>query len=89
MDIKEMRQFPDGELLKEIEKARRELFRMRFRGKGKDIENPGALRRLRKDIARMQTVLSERRAARARRERSARVLATEASAAQSGGGTAG
>ncbi len=86
-----MRQFPDAELLKELEKARRELFGMRFRGKGKDIENPGALRQLRKDIARMCTVLSERRAARARRERTDRAAAAsaEGSSAQDPGGASG
>lgn len=59
MNIKEMRQLPDEELLLEIEKARDKVFRMRFQGKGKDLENPGQLKALKKDIARMFTVLNQ------------------------------
>jgi large subunit ribosomal protein L29 len=61
MNIKEMRQLPDDELRSEIDKARDKVFRMRFQGKGKDLENPGLLGTLKKDIARLETVLSERR----------------------------
>ncbi len=59
MNIKEMRQLPDEELVLEIEKARDKVFRMRFQGKGKDLENPGQLQALKKDIARMFTVLNQ------------------------------
>lgn len=65
MNIKEMRQLPDDELRTEIEKTREKVFRMRFQGKGKDLENSGHLRAMKKDIARMHTVLAERGAARA------------------------
>lgn len=61
MNIKEMRQLPDDELRAEIDKARDKVFRMRFQGKGKDLENPGLLGTLKRDIARFETVLSERR----------------------------
>ena len=61
MNIKEMRQLPTEELVNEIEKTREKVFRMRFQGKGQDVENPGQLRGLRKDIARLNTVLSERK----------------------------
>lgn len=88
MDVKEMRQLPDEELQKEIDAAREKLFRMRFRGKGKDVENPGALRQLRKDIARMYTILSERRIARAAARR-ARKGAEEARAAEPRGSSGG
>jgi large subunit ribosomal protein L29 len=60
MNIKEMRDLPDEELRKEIDKARDKIFRMRFQGKGKDLENPGLLKLLKKDIARLSTVLHER-----------------------------
>jgi large subunit ribosomal protein L29 len=59
MNIKEMRELPDEELVLEIEKARDKVFRMRFQGKGKDLEKPGELKALKKDIARMFTVLNQ------------------------------
>ena len=61
MNIKEMREMPTEELLSEIEKTREKIFRMRFQAKGKDLENPGLLKSLKKDIARMYTVLNQRK----------------------------
>ena len=60
--IKEIRALPSEELNAEITKAREKVFKLRFHGKGKDLENPGELKALRKDIARLFTALSERRA---------------------------
>jgi large subunit ribosomal protein L29 len=60
MDLKEMRELPNEELRSEIEKARERVFKMRFQGKGKDLENPGEYKALRKTIARLHTVLGER-----------------------------
>ena len=53
---------PSEELLVEVEKTREKIFRMRFQGKGKDLENPGLLKRLKRDVARLYTVLNERKA---------------------------
>jgi large subunit ribosomal protein L29 len=58
-----MREMPTDELLTEIEKTREKIFRMRFQAKGKDLENPGLMKRLKKDVARMYTVLNERKGA--------------------------
>lgn len=85
METKELRQLPDDELRREIEKAREKVFRMRFQGKGKDLENPGLYRGLRKDIARMQTVLSERKLAR-EKSRKAAPAAIPAETTAGGGG---
>jgi large subunit ribosomal protein L29 len=63
MNIKELRQLPDEELLSEIDKTGEKVFRMRFQGKGKDLENPGQLKVLKKEIARMYTILNERKKA--------------------------
>lgn len=60
MDLKEMRELPNEELHSEIVKAREKVFKMRFQGKGKDLENPGEYKALRKAIARLHTVLRER-----------------------------
>ncbi len=58
--IKEIRALPNEELHREITKIRDKVFKMRFQGKGKDLENPGQMRALKRDIARMYTVLCER-----------------------------
>lgn len=60
MQISEMREYPPAELRTELQKARDKVWKMRFQAKGEPIENPGALRQLRKDIARMLTVLREK-----------------------------
>ena len=55
-----MRELPNEELKSEIVKAREKVFKMRFQGKGKDLENPGEYKALRKAIARLHTILRER-----------------------------
>ena len=66
MDIQEIRTLPDDELGGEIDKARAKIFKMRFQGKGGDVENPGSLKALRRQIARMMTVRRERERSRSR-----------------------
>jgi len=61
MKIKEIRTLPDDEINSEIEKARAKIFKMRFQAKGENVENPGSMNELRRHIARLKTVLSERR----------------------------
>ncbi len=65
MNIKEIRTLPDDEIGSEIEKARAKIFKMRFQGKGENVENSGSLTTLRRHIARLQTVLKERNTSRA------------------------
>ena len=60
MKIKEIRTLPVDEIGAEIEKAQAKVFKMRFQGKGQDVESPGSLRTLRRHIARLNTVLRER-----------------------------
>ena len=43
-----------------ISQLQEELFRLRFRAATQELENPMLLRTLRKDIARLKTVLRER-----------------------------
>ena len=80
MTIKEMRELPDDELRSEIDKASEKVFKMRFQGKGKDLENPGLLKMLKKEIARMKTVMNEREL---RKRSRLQAGATEAGAAAS------
>ncbi len=66
MKIKEIRTLPDDEIGAEIEKASAKIFQMRFQGKGENVENSGSLTTLRRQIARLKTVLKEREMSRAR-----------------------
>ena len=56
----EIRNLPDDEIRPEIDKASEKLFKMKFQAKGTSSDSPGAMRALKKDIARMLTVLRER-----------------------------
>ncbi len=60
MKPSEFRGLSDEELRFKSEESAREIFNLRFRrGTGK-IENPAKLRRLRRDLARVKTILRER-----------------------------
>ena len=56
----ELRGLPNDEIQVELDKARGRFFKERFQAKGTTIENPGVTGSLKKDIARMLTVLRER-----------------------------
>ncbi|MBN1443254.1 MAG: 50S ribosomal protein L29 [Planctomycetes bacterium] len=60
MNLSEMREMPPVEIQSEIEKSREKIWKMRFQAKGEPLENAGALRRLKKDVARLMTVLREK-----------------------------
>jgi len=55
----ELRKMSGGELRKKEKELREELFKLRFQHGVRRLENPAWLRQLRKDIARVQTVLTE------------------------------
>ena len=79
MKAAEIRDLADDELVAEAEKAREKIFRMRFQAKGKDIENPGAVIKLKKQIARYLTVIRERELAAERAAEAERVAEAEGS----------
>jgi large subunit ribosomal protein L29 len=56
----EIRELTVDEIHARIEQLQEELFRLRFRSATQELENPMLLRTLRKDIARLKTVLRER-----------------------------
>jgi large subunit ribosomal protein L29 len=60
MDAKDIRELSQDEIDIEIERAREELFRLRFRAAYEELENPALLKELRRDIARMKTIQHER-----------------------------
>ncbi len=60
MDIKEIRKLSDADLKAKIIKTKEELFTKRMQQASGTLENPTILRRLRRDVAKMKTVLRER-----------------------------
>jgi large subunit ribosomal protein L29 len=60
--ISDIRQKPTDELRAEVRKIHEEHFNLRFRRVTDVIENPGQLRELRRDLARIHTVIRERAA---------------------------
>ena len=61
MQATEIRELNDRELEDRIAELQEERFRLRLRAATQPLEQPHRLRELRKDIARMKTVLTERR----------------------------
>ena len=60
MNSTDIRDLKDEEIRDQILQAKDELFRLRFRGATQELENPALLKSLRRDIARMKTILRER-----------------------------
>ncbi|MDD2857294.1 MAG: 50S ribosomal protein L29 [Candidatus Nanopelagicales bacterium] len=56
----ELRNLDDVELTAKLREAKEELFNLRFQGATGQLENHGRLRAVRKDIARIYTILRER-----------------------------
>ncbi len=60
MQISEVRELKSDELQKEIENQERALMNLRFRGATMQLSDFTEIRKTRRTIARMQTVLRER-----------------------------
>jgi large subunit ribosomal protein L29 len=58
----EIREMAVEDLKTKIDELTRERFNLRFRSATESIENPMRFRSLRRDIARMQTILREKEA---------------------------
>lgn len=58
--VGELRNLDDAELATKLKEAKEELFNLRFQGATGQLENHGRLRAVRKDIARIYTILRER-----------------------------
>jgi large subunit ribosomal protein L29 len=59
----DVRELSVEEINNKMSEAQEELFRLRFRGATQQIENPALIKSLRRDIARMRTILRERETA--------------------------
>lgn len=60
MNAADVRDLSDDEIRDQITQAKEELFRLRFRGATQELETPSLLKSLRRDIARLKTILRER-----------------------------
>jgi len=58
--VGELRNLDDQALTGRLREAKEELFNLRFQGATGQLENHGRLRAVRKDIARIYTILRER-----------------------------
>ena len=60
MELKKMRDLTEVELNTELSKMKKELFNLRFQHATGQLENPVQMRELRKDIARVKTIIREK-----------------------------
>jgi large subunit ribosomal protein L29 len=64
MQAEEIRDLTEEEILSRVAELEEERFRLRFRSATETLEDPLRFRVIRKDIARMKTILREREATR-------------------------
>ena len=60
MQASEIREMNEGDIQARINELEEERFRLKFRGATENLEDPLRLRMIRKDVARLKTVLRER-----------------------------
>jgi large subunit ribosomal protein L29 len=60
MKPQDVRDLTNDELHERIQELKEEQFRLRFRSATMQLENPKILMQIRRDIARMKTILRER-----------------------------
>ena len=60
MELNKMREMTDAELAAELDKMKKELFNLRFQHVTGQLENPVQMREVRKNIARVKTIMREK-----------------------------
>ena len=60
MELKKMREMTDTELDTELKKKKNELFNLRFQHVTGQLENPMKMREVKKEIARVKTIMREK-----------------------------
>ena len=61
MKVKEIRELSTEEINKKLVEAKEELFNLRFQQATGNLEKPSRINELRKEVARIKTILNERR----------------------------
>ena len=65
MKINKINEMSSPDLTKELEELKKELFKLRFSLATNGLENPMKIKEVKKDIAKINTVLTERKLAEA------------------------
>ena len=65
MELNKIREMTDVELSAELSKMKQELFNLRFQHVTGQLENPVRMREVKKDIARVKTIIREKELAKA------------------------
>lgn len=60
MELNKMREMTDIELTAELEKMKKELFNLRFQHVTGQLENPVKMREVKRNIARVKTIIREK-----------------------------
>ena len=60
MELKKMREMTEVELNTELAKMKKELFNLRFQHVTGQLENPVKMREVKREIARMKTIIREK-----------------------------
>jgi len=60
MELKKIREMTEAELTAELKKKKSELFNLRFQHVTGQLENPIKMRDVKKDIARVKTIIREK-----------------------------
>ena len=60
MDLNKMRQMTEIELNAELDKMKKELFNLRFQHVTGQLDNPVKMREVKRDIARVKTIIREK-----------------------------
>jgi len=60
MQAEEIRELSDAEIRQKVAELQEERFRLKFRGATEALDDPLRFRSIRKDIARLKTVLRQR-----------------------------
>ena len=60
MDLNKIREMTDVELNLELDKMKQELFNLRFQHVTGQLENPVKMREVKRDIARVKTIIREK-----------------------------
>jgi large subunit ribosomal protein L29 len=61
MRVRDLRQLSEPELETKLAELTEERFRLRFRSASESVDNPIRFRTMRRDIARIKTILHDRR----------------------------
>ena len=60
MELKKMREMTEVELNNELAKMKKELFNLRFQNATNQLDNTARIKEVRRNIARIQTVITEK-----------------------------